>query len=122
VPDFAPLLSVTRVDGSVVSLRVRDPRQPDRKGRPPATDGISIMSHAGEQPPGDLSAFTFVANTGRVSIDVTFPASVPTGATVWFVASFFNNRKESGPTCTPVRATIGAGSTMPIPMPMRKAA
>jgi hypothetical protein len=122
VPSVAPLLSVTRVDGSVVSLRVRDPEQPDRKGRPPRTEGISIFTHVGAAPPDDPSAMRFEMNTGRVSVDVPFPASVPTGATVWFVASFFNSRKESGPTCTPVRATIGAGSTMPAQLPMLKAA
>ncbi len=114
VPAFAPLLSVMRVDGSVVSLRVRDPEQPDRKGRPPRTEGISLFTYVGAAPPDDASAFRFKANTGRVSIDVTFPASVPMGAAVWFVASFFNNRKESGPTCRPIRATIGAGSRMPM--------
>lgn len=34
VPAFASLLSLTRVKGSVVPLRVSDLEQPDRKGRP----------------------------------------------------------------------------------------
>jgi hypothetical protein len=114
VPDVAPLLSVTRVDGSVVSLRIGDPREPNRKARPAHTEGISIFTHVGDQPPIDPSAFKFEANVGRTSIDVAFGTSAPIGTTVWFVASFFNNRKESGPTSMPVRATLGAGSIMPM--------
>jgi hypothetical protein len=38
---------------------------------------------------------------------------VVTGAAVWFVAFFFNNRKQSGPACMPVGATLGSGSVMP---------
>ena len=114
VPDFAPLLSVTRVDGWVVSLRVGDPREPARKARPARTEGISLFTHVGDQPPADPSAFKFESNIGRTTTDVTFDASVPIGATVWFVARFFNSRKESGPTCMPVRATLGAGSILPM--------
>jgi hypothetical protein len=114
VPAFAPLLSVTRVNGSVVSLRVSDPREPNRKARPAHTEGISIFTFVGDQPPADRSAFVFEANTGRTSIDVAFDGSVPIGTTVWFVASFFNNRKESGPTCMPIRATLGAGAILPM--------
>jgi hypothetical protein len=114
VPAFAPLLSVTRVDGSVVSLRISDPREPNRKARPAHTEGISIFTFVGDQPPADRSAFVFEANTGRTSIDVAFDGSVPIGTTVWFVASFFNNRKESGPTCMPIRATLGAGAILPM--------
>jgi hypothetical protein len=114
VPDFAPLLSVTRMDGSVMSLRISDPREPNRKARPARTEGISIFSYVGDQPPADPSAFKFEANIGRTTTDIAFDASVPIGATVWFVASFFNNRKESGPKCMPVRATLGAGSILPM--------
>jgi hypothetical protein len=114
VPAFAPLLSVTRVDGSVVSLRISDPREPNRTARPAHTEGISIFTHVGDQPPADPSGFRFEANIGRTTTEVAFGASVPIGTTVWFVASFFNNRTESGPTSMPIRATLGAGSIMPM--------
>jgi hypothetical protein len=114
VPDVAPMLSVERADGSVVSLRIADPRDPTRNARPKHTEGISIFTFVGDQPPADPSAFRFEANVGRTTTQIAFDASVPIGTIVWFVARFFNNRKESGPVCTPIRATLGAGSTMPM--------
>src|SRR5688572_17086951 len=58
-PDFAPLLSVAKVDGRVVTLTVRDPNEPDRKGRPPLVSGISVFSHVGAQAPVEASQFKF---------------------------------------------------------------
>ncbi len=113
VPDFAPLLSVTKVNGSVVSVRAANPNEPASRARPPFVSGIALFSYVGSEAPTDPSAFKFEGNTGRVDIDVVFSALVPTGATVWFTAFFFNNRKQSGPACTPVSATLGAGSVMP---------
>jgi hypothetical protein len=37
---------------------------------------------------------------------------VASGATVWFTAFYFNNRKQSGPASAAISTTIGAGSTM----------
>jgi hypothetical protein len=113
VPDFAPLLSVTKVDGNVVTVRAANPNEPASKARPPFTAGIALFSYVGAEAPTDPAAFKFEGNTGRIDIAVTFPASVATGANVWFVAFFFNNRKQSGPACMPVGATLGSGSVMP---------
>ena len=119
VPDFSPLLSVTKVDGNTVSVRAANPNEPNSKARPPFVSGIALFSYVGEEAPTNPAAFRFEGNTGRIDINVTFPASVPTGSTVWFVAFFFNNRKQSGPACMPVPATLGSGSMMP---PMQIAA
>jgi hypothetical protein len=119
---LAPLLSVHRVDGRIVTLRVSDPQLPTRKGRAPGTEGITIFKHVGERPPAVASQFEFVQHTGQVTIDVPFPASVPLGTTVWFVASSFNQRKESGPASAPVSARLGAGLSIPAPTLQRPAA
>jgi hypothetical protein len=119
VPDFSPLLSVTKVNGNTVSLRAANPNEPNSKARPPFVSGIAFFSYVGEEAPTDPAAFKFEGNTGRIDIDITFPASVAVGSSVWFVAFFFNNRKESGPACMPVSATLGSGSMMP---PMQIAA
>ena len=113
VPDFSPLLSVVKVDGNTVTVRAANPNEPNSKARPPFVSGIALFSYVGAEAPTDPAAFKFEGNTGRIDTDVTFPASVPVGSTVWFTAFFFNNRKQSGPACTPVSARIGAGSTMP---------
>ncbi|HTL29753.1 MAG TPA: hypothetical protein VL282_11045, partial [Tepidisphaeraceae bacterium] len=112
VPGFAPLLSVVKVSGHVVTVRMANPNEPSSKARPAFTSGMALFSYVGDETPTDPAAFKFETNTGRTEIDVTFPASVATGATVYFTAFFFNNRKQSGPACTPVSATLGAGSVM----------
>jgi hypothetical protein len=111
--DFAPVASVVRVDGNTVIARAKDPNEPTSNARPPFTAGITWCSYVGEEIPTDPGVFKFEGNTGRVETSITFPASVPTGSTVWLVCFFFNNRKQSGPACMPLRATLGAGSIMP---------
>jgi hypothetical protein len=114
VPDIAPLLTVTQVDGAVVTFAIRDPNNPDRKAKPDGVTGISYFSHVGETAPSAASAFKFEGNTGQTTVSIDFGSSVATGAKVWLSAFYFNNRKQSGPACSPTGATIGAGSTMPI--------
>ena len=118
VPDFAPVPSVVKVDGNVVTMLAANPNEPTSKARPPFTAGIAWFSFVGAQAPTDPAAFKFEGNTGRVETSITFPASVEIGATVWFTCFFFNNRKRSGPACTPVSATLGAGSVMPPALPL----
>ena len=113
IPDFAPVASVVRVDGNTVIARAKDPNEPTSNARPPFTAGITWCSYVGEEAPTDPGAFKFEGNTGRIETSITFPASVPTGSAVWLVCFFFNNRKQSGPACMPLRATLGAGSIMP---------
>lgn len=113
VPDFSPYLSVVKVDGHTVTVRAANPNEPASKARPPFVSGIAFFSYVGAEAPTDPAEFRFEGNTGRIDVNVTLPASVPTGSTVWFTAFFFNNRKQSGPACMPVSATLGAGSIMP---------
>jgi hypothetical protein len=113
IPDFSPLMSVRKVNGNTVTVGIADPNEPTSKRRPPFTAGIALFSYVGTEAPTDPAAFKFEGNTGRTEVAVTFPASVEVGATVWFTAFFFNNRKQSGPACMPISATLGAGSVMP---------
>jgi len=114
VPQFAPLMGVVKVDGSIVTLRMADPEEPGSNRRPLFTAGMSVFSYVGETPPATATDFKFEGNTGKTTIDIALPPSVATGATVWFTCFYFNNRKESGPACTPISTTLGAGSTMPM--------
>lgn len=113
VPPVEPLLTVTRVNGSVVSLAIRDPEMPARRARPAFADGVLVFAFVGEQPPATVFDFRFMASTGQTSIDLQLGPEVKLGATVWFAAMFLNSRMEHGPACAPVRATIGAGSILP---------
>jgi hypothetical protein len=116
VPDFAPLLSVLKVNGHVVTVRMANPNDLSSKARPASVSGMALFSYVGEEVPKDPSAFKFEFNIGHTEADVTFPASVATGATVYFAAFFFNNRKQNGPMSRPVSARLGAGSSMPTAM------
>jgi hypothetical protein len=113
-PDFSPLMTIVKVNGSTVTVRMANPNEPSSNAKPPFVSGMALFSYVGDTPPTDPAAFKFEGNWSRVEADVTFPVSVATGATVFFTSFFFNNRKESGPACTPISATIGAGSSMPM--------
>lgn len=113
-PTFSPLLSVVKVDGAVVTLKVADPADPAGKRLPAHVSGIAIFSHAGENPPANTSDFRFEATSGRTMIRLPMPPNVPPGGAVYYTAFYFSQRKEAGPACTPIRTTVGAGTTMPM--------
>lgn len=112
-PTIAPLLSVLKVDGSVVTLLASDPTELGSKRLPAHVSGIAILSHAGEHPPASPNDFRFEAASGRTTVRLQMPLNVPPGGAVYYTCFYFNHRKEAGPACAPVRATVGAGSSMP---------
>jgi hypothetical protein len=113
-PAFAPQLVIAKVDGCVVTARVRDSQEPDRKGLPPGVDGVSVFSYTGPVAPLDPAAYVFQGNTGKSTITVEFPGTLTPGTKVWLIAFFFNRRKESSPACMPVDATINYPSSLPM--------
>ena len=114
VPSSAPMIEIKKVSGRTATLRLMDVANPTKRGRPGNAAGASVFSYIGTTPgatpPADLSAWTFEGNTGRTSIDVTLPNTVPAGATVWFTAFWFNPRKQAGPNTTPISAHLPGGS------------
>jgi hypothetical protein len=114
VPAFAPQMSVVKTNGSIITLRMANPNEPDRKSKPLYTAGISVFSYVGETPPVQATDFKFEGSTGLTTIDVAIPPTVPAGSTVYFTSFYFNNRKESGPASSPISATVGGGTTMPM--------
>lgn len=114
VPGFAPLASITNVDGNTVTLRLRDAQNPDSKRRASGTIGASVFSFVGAEAPADLSLFKFEGNTGKTQVDVTFPVTVTPGTTVWLTAFWFNGSKQSGPASSPISALVNYGGSMPI--------
>jgi hypothetical protein len=109
-PSAAPLLEVKSVFGRTARIRLIDAANPTRRGKPLGVIGASVFSHVGATPPAELSAWKFEGNTGRTTVDVVFPSSVASGATVWLTAFWFNPRKQSGPACDPVSANLPGGS------------
>ena len=109
-PSGAPLVEVKSVSGRTARLRLIDGANPTRRGMPPGTAGASVYSFVGASAPSEVSAWKFEGNTGVTRLDVTFPSTVANGATVWFLACWFNPRKENGPLSDAVSANVPGGS------------
>ena len=113
-PGAAPGIVVKSAQGRTVKIRLIDVAQPTRLGKPAGVSGASVFSFVGATPPADLANWKFEGNTSRTGVDVLFPTSVASGATVWFTAFWFNPRKQQGPACDPVSANLPGGSVSTI--------
>lgn len=109
-PAYSPLIEVKSVSGRTARIRLIDTANPTRRGRPAGVDGAAVFSHVGAAPAADISGWKFEGNTGRTTVEVTFPSTVAAGATVWLTAFWFNRSKQSGPACDPVSANLPGGS------------
>src|SRR5439155_14001590 len=111
-PASSPQIMIKSTIGNTIRIKLIDPANPTRRGKPPGVDGVSIFSFVGEEAPTDAAGWKFEGNTTRTTFDVTFPNTVAPGAKVWPTAFWFNPRALSGPACTPVGANIPGGSAM----------
>jgi hypothetical protein len=112
-PEFAPLLSVEKVNGRIVTVRAYDAQSPSSRRRAPGTSGLMIFSHLGASAPEDVSLYKAEGLRGQVSFDVRFPDSVQPGEIVFITACWFNDRKEISAAASPVRAIINYPATIP---------
>ncbi len=110
-----PGVQVRKVVGRTVSLRLINTENPTRRAKPPGVIGASIFTFVGTTPPTEITDWVFEGNTGKTLVDVTFPSTVPAGATVFITCFWFNGRKESGPACPPVSTNL-QGGTVSVPM------
>lgn len=113
-PADAPGILVESVDGRTVSIRLIDPANPTRRGRPAGVDGATVLSYVGATRPEDTGAGKFEGSISRTTFDVAFPTTVAAGAKVWLTAFWFNPRAQSGPACEPVSAYVQFGGDMPM--------
>jgi len=111
-PASAPDIDILSVSGNTVKLRLHDPANPTRRGKPAGVAGLSIFSHVGATPPDTESDWTFEGNWTRTTLMVAFPEGTPAGARVWFTAFYYNPRAQRGPAATPAGANIPGGAAM----------
>lgn len=111
-PSNAPSILIKSVSGNTVRIRLVDPQNPTRRGRPAGVDGLAVFSFVGENAPTTEGAWKFEGNTTRTTVNVIFPSTTPAGSKVWFTAFYFNNRKQSGPPSTSVSTNIAGGQAM----------
>ena len=110
VPSSSPGLDVVSTSGWTVEIRLHDTASGKKRGKPPGVTGATVFSYVGATPPTDIGAWKFEGNTGKTVVDVSFPNTLAMGTQVWLTAFWFNARKESGPACLPVSATIYGGT------------
>ena len=111
-PADAPSIVVVSTSGNTVRVRIIDPANPTRRGKPAGVDGIALFSFVGAAAPTDEAAWKFEGNTTQTAVNVIFPNTTAPGAKVWFTAFYFNQRKQSGPPATPVSTNIAGGGAM----------
>jgi hypothetical protein len=109
-PAMAPDVLILSTSGRTVKIRMIDPANPTRRGKPLGVAGASVFSYVGAEAPAEVSAWKFEGNTTRTSVDVLFDAATAAGAKVWLTAFWFNPRAQSGPACPPVSTHIPGGS------------
>jgi hypothetical protein len=109
-PATAPGLDVISVSAWTVKIRLHDTASSAKRGKPPGVIGAAIFTYSGTTPPADIGSWQFEGNTGRTTIDISFPNTLAPGAKVWLTAFWFNGRKQSGPTTTPVSTNLPGGS------------
>jgi hypothetical protein len=112
-PGFAPILTVEKVNGRLVSVRAQDSQTPTSRRRAPGTIGLMIFSHVGATAPTDVNLYKAEGLSGTVNFDVLFPDEVEPGTNVFITACWFNDRKETSPAAAPVAAIINYTGTMP---------
>jgi hypothetical protein len=111
-PASAPDIDIISATGNTVRIRLHDPSNPTRRGKPAGVDGAAIFSFVGATAPDEQSDWKFEGNITRTSVDVVFPSGTAAGAKVWFTAFWFNERKQNGPAATPVGINIPGGAAM----------
>lgn len=107
VPGNPPEIDVIEVYGRKVTLRLRDVKNPTKRGKPDGVIGATILSFIGETPPTSAGAWQLEGSTGRTTYTVEFPETVAPGTKVWLTAFWYNPRSQSGPAATPIHSHIG---------------
>lgn len=105
-------VEVISVSGQTVLIRIYDPLNPTRRGKPLGVAGTTIVSYIGEEPSLNPAEWTFQGNTTRTKIQVAFPSTLAAGTKVWISAFFFNPRGASGQAADPTGTNLQGGALM----------
>ena len=123
VPDVPPLVRVISVVGRVVTIRVRDKESQSGRSKPFGARGAQLFSYVGEESPADPRDYYYECFTGRTTVQIILPNSVPSGATVWLSAKWVSARGETSIASVPISFTVQGGPIpAAIPDSMRAAA
>lgn len=108
-PSAAPGVRVKAVTGHRVTLKLYDPSNLARRGKPPAALGAAIYSYVGDDYPTDADPWFYHANSTRSTVEIAFPDTVAAFSRVWFVAHWLSPRLVKGPGSNPICTNLGTG-------------
>ena len=80
------------------------------RGKPFGAIGANVFSFVGPEAPTDPKAYHFEGLTTRPKVQLLFPDSVASGATVWISACWVSARGQIGTGSVPISFTIQGGA------------
>lgn len=113
VPGSAPILTVTKVWGRQISVKLESAVSEGR-GLPPGVLGAQVYTFVGAEPATDTQVWFNQGLVTRTTFLIEFPTTVPAGAKVWITAAWTNPRGQMGVACTPVMTGIGYEGAAPL--------
>ncbi len=102
-PSVAPTLLVTGVLGNVISVRIKDSTDLNRRAKPEGVNSTTLFYAVGEAPPAEPEGWTFSGTTSKTSTQVQLPPGTAGGTSVWLIAFYANTKTQSGPPSVPVQ-------------------
>ncbi len=114
IPAESPTITIKSAVNRTVRIKLGDRQNPETRGKPAGAAGAAIFSFVGEEPPAGIDGWKFEGNITRTQFDVVFPDTVPSGATVWLTAFWFNPRHESSVATPPVSTNLPGGGVSAI--------
>jgi hypothetical protein len=112
VPSVAPMVEVVSVSGRLVTLRIHDAASSTKRGKPAGAMGANIYTYVGSDAPNNPAEYVYKGQATRSTTQVLFPDTVPSGATVWFAACWYNARGEVSQACAPVSVNLPGGPAL----------
>jgi len=106
LPDLPPNLLIEHSAGRTITIRLRDPEAPTRRGMPKTAATAWIYTFVGDEPPTSASDWR-VHRISKATFRYTFDARIPAGAKVWFSACWAPRAGKPGMGAAPVRTHVG---------------
>lgn len=106
-PASQPKVSLSPLGARRSRVRLHDPAEPGRTGKPSRVTGAHLWVSYGAQPPADASACTFLGTVTRTRAVVSHPAD-KTNTTAWIMAQWVNARGQAGPLSIAAPVSVAA--------------
>ena len=106
-PDAPHEVSVARVSGWRVELRLRDPGALERRRLPDGVSGAAVMVYVGDQPPASIEDWQYAGTYSKTRATLEVRAGLQPGARVWYTARWLSPTYQPGPVAAPTSVRVG---------------